>query len=138
MNSDESLLIPVAIDLKIDSRGRLEILEFPNFFFLPQRIYFLSEVPMGAKRGEHGHKNLRQIFFALKGNLTLTVTDGTRQESVCLESGGPGYYLKDGLWRSLSDFSTNAICVVMASECYDKQDYIYDYTEYLKWKNSGE
>lgn len=135
MNSDSALIVPVSMDLKVDSRGRLEILEFPNLIFLPKRIYFLSKVPAGSKRGEHGHKSLRQIFFALNGTFTLLVTDGKKQVSVCLESGGPGYYLKEGLWRSLSDFSGDAICVVIASENYNQEDYIYDYTEYLTWKS---
>lgn len=133
-SNPRGLLFPITFNLKLDARGRLDVVEFLDLFFVPQRVYFLSNVPKGAKRGEHGHKTLEQIFFALKGSYSLFVSNGEETDSVNISNNGYGYYIKGGLWRSLENFSDDAICVVFASHPYDPEDYIYEYDEYLEWK----
>jgi dTDP-4-dehydrorhamnose 3,5-epimerase-like enzyme len=118
----------------LDSRGSLSVAEFHSFGrFETKRIYFISNVPENVTRGAHAHKNLDQVFFAVSGKFTLTVTDGKDTESVELNPCGKGYFLPSGYWRILENFTNDAVCVVLASEYYDEADYIRSFDEYLEW-----
>lgn len=121
-----------------DHRGILDIAEiqFPGKFET-KRIYYISNVPQSQTRGAHGHKQLRQIFFALAGKFVLTVTDGSVFETVELRAHDRGFFLPAGCWRELNKFSDGAVCLVLASEHYDEADYIYSYDDFLSWKSSG-
>jgi len=121
----------------LDGRGILCVAEFHSFGrFETKRIYFISRVPENETRGAHAHKNLDQVFFAVSGQFTLTVTDGKVTESVELSPSGKGYFLPSGYWRDLENFTTDAVCVVLASEYYDETDYIRSFDEYLEWTKS--
>jgi len=134
----QSILRALSVKHFSDFRGDLSVAEFDlENEFETKRIYYISNVPSGLKRGEHAHKNLKQIFFALSGEFNLTVTDGSTTESVRVKSHGIGYYLAEGYWRELSAFTPDAVCLVLASEIYDERDYIYSYDEFLRWKNNG-
>jgi dTDP-4-dehydrorhamnose 3,5-epimerase-like enzyme len=122
----------VEVENFIDDRGALSISNLPNFEL--KRIYYISSVPANTLRGAHAHKKLKQIFFALSGKFNLRVTDGVITEEVELSAFGPGYFLSEGYWRELSNFSPDAVCLVLASEHYDENDYIHSYDEYLDWK----
>jgi hypothetical protein len=122
----------------LDNRGNLDVAEFQSIGkFETKRIYYISNVPESESRGAHAHKKLEQAFFALAGNLNMTVTDGCITETVELKSHEVGYFLPAGYWRDLSNFTNDAVCLVLASEHYDENDYIYSYEEYLEWKKSG-
>lgn len=118
-----------------DERGNIDIAEltFPERFET-KRIYYISNVAEGQTRGSHGHKELKQIFFALSGKFELTVTDGYVFETVEVKAHEKGYFLPAGYWRDLKNFSSDALCLVLASEHYDEHDYIYTYDEFLRWK----
>ena len=134
----ESILQPVKVKKFSDLRGTLDVAEFHfTEMFQTKRIYYISGVPGGKTRGAHGHKELKQIFFALSGKFKLSVTDGQVFETVELKAHEVGYYLPAGYWRDLDGFSPDAICLVLASEHYDETDYISSYDEYFKWKNNG-
>lgn len=136
--SSQSILRALNVKHINDFRGNLDVAEFDLVKeFATKRIYYISNVPGGLKRGEHAHKDLKQIFFALSGEFKLTVTDGSKSEIVQVKSHGVGYYLPEGYWRELSDFTPDAVCLVLASEIYDESDYIYSYDEFLKWKRNG-
>ena len=121
----------------LDSRGNLDVAEFQNIGeFETKRIYYISSVPENDVRGAHAHKNLDQVFFAVAGNLIMTVTDGTITETVELKAHKAGYFLPAGYWRDLNEFTNDAICLVLASEHYDESDYIRSFEEYLEWKKS--
>lgn len=121
-----------------DERGILDVAEFQSIGnFVTKRIYYISNVPESNERGSHAHKKLEQAFFALVGNFKLTVTDGLVTETVDLEAHKNGYFLPAGYWRDLTDFSNDAICLVLASDYYDKNDYISSFPEYLEWKRSA-
>jgi uncharacterized RmlC-like cupin family protein len=121
-----------------DKRGNLDVAEFQNIGkFEAKRIYFISRVPENDKRGAHAHINLNQVFFAVAGKFNLTVTDGTITETVELKAHEMGYFLPAGYWRDLNNFTNNAVCIVLASEHYDENDYIRSYEEFLEWKKSG-
>lgn len=93
----------------------------------------MLDVPKGGIRGQHGHKKLQQVFICLNGYFDLSVTDGMSLERVTLNR-HEAVYLANGLWRELSNFSADGICLVLASQTYDVQDYIFDFEEFLKWK----
>ncbi len=131
------ILQEILVDSLSDSRGMLDIAEFHDVSkFETKRIYYISNVPKGNSRGSHAHKELNQIFFALAGSLTMTVTDGLDTETVELIAHNKGYFLPAGYWRDLKNFSTDAVCLVLASEHFDENDYIHSFAEYLEWKKS--
>ena len=131
------ILKEIEITNFLDNRGDLNVAEFQTIGkFETKRIYFISNVPEKFSRGEHAHKNLNQIFFAVAGKLNLTVTNGNVTESVELNPQEKAYFLPAGYWRELSNFTDNAICVVLASDYYDEDDYIRSYDEYLDWTKS--
>jgi hypothetical protein len=120
-----------------DERGILDVAEFQSIGkFETKRIYYISNVPESNQRGSHAHKKLKQVFFALVGNFKLTVTDGLLTETVELKAHESGYFLPAGYWRDLTDFSSDAVCLVLASDYYEKSDYIPSFAEYLEWKRS--
>jgi hypothetical protein len=121
-----------------DTRGVLNVIELPEgLSFHTKRIYYLTEVPFNSFRGGHAHKKLRQIFFALFGSFTLIVTDGENTDKVRISPSSGGFYLPNGYWRELTEFEPNTICLVLASEHFEKSDYINSKSIYLKWKNEN-
>ena len=131
------ILQEIQVNSLRDTRGNLDIAEFYNVAnFETKRIYYISNVPKGNSRGSHAHKELNQIFFALAGSLTMTVTDGLTTETVELTAHNKGYFLPAGYWRDLKNFSTDAVCLVLASEHFNENDYIHSFAEYLEWRKS--
>jgi dTDP-4-dehydrorhamnose 3,5-epimerase-like enzyme len=131
-----NLLEEIQLQSFSDTRGFLgvmELIEMPHFRV--QRFYFITRVPEGATRGSHAHKTLKQYFFALRGSFTLSVTDGLVTENVTVRAEENGFFLKEGMWRELTDFSSDCVCLVLASAPYDQNDYIQDFNEYVLWKN---
>ena len=132
-----SILKEIQVATYLDSRGNLDVAEFLNIGkFETKRIYYISGVPENDARGAHAHKNLDQVFFAVAGNFSMTVTDGSITETVDLKAHQMGYFLPAGYWRDLKNFTNNAVCLVLASEHYDENDYIRSFEEYLEWKKS--
>ena len=99
-----------------------------------KRIYYLYDVPGGNSRGGHAHKDLYQIMIALSGSFTVTVDDGMIKRSFQLNQPYQGLLIPPGLWRDLDNFSSGSICMVLASELYDEEDYFRDYENYTQWK----
>ncbi|WP_445454312.1 sugar 3,4-ketoisomerase [Flavobacterium sp. 25HG05S-40] len=100
------------------------------------RIYYLYDVPGGNSRGGHAHKDLHQIMVALSGSFTVTLDDGQDKKSFHLYQPYQGLLLPPGLWRDLDTFSSGSICMVLASELYDEEDYFRNYEEFIAWKSS--
>jgi mannose-6-phosphate isomerase-like protein (cupin superfamily) len=119
----------------LSNRGKLDVAEFQTIGkFETKRIYYISSVPENYVRGAHAHKNLDQVFFAVAGNFNITVTDGSITETVELKAHDVGYFLPAGYWRDLKNFSSDAVCLVLASEHFDENDYIRTFEEFLEWK----
>lgn len=119
-----------------DNKGNLTVVE--NNDLLPfniKRVYYLYDVPGGESRGAHAHKNLHQIIIAASGSFRVTLDDGNIKRSFFLNRPYQGLYVKPGLWRDLDDFSSGAVCMVLASEVYQSEDYIRDYNEFIKYRN---
>lgn len=102
--------------------------------FSVQRIYYIYDVPGGASRGAHAHYRLQQLVVAASGSFTVTVDDGNVRRSFLLNRPFQGLLIPPGIWRDLSDFSSGSVCLVLASEKYDEQDYIRDYHDFLIYK----
>lgn len=101
-----------------------------------KRIYYLYDVPSGESRGAHGHRALYQIMIALSGSFTVTLDDGNEKQSFHLYQPYQGLLIPPGLWRDLDTFSSGSICMVLASEVYDEEDYFRNYDEFKLWKSS--
>ena len=118
-----------------DRKGNLTVVE--NGKTLPfnvKRVYYLYDVPGGENRGAHAHKELEQLIIAASGSFTVTLDDGNSKRSFFLNRPYQGLYVKPGLWRDLVDFSSGAVCMVLASDIYKKEDYIRDYNEFIKFR----
>lgn len=119
-----------------DRKGNISVVE--NGKTLPfdvKRVYFLYDVPGGESRGAHAHKNLEQLIVATSGSFTVTLDDGVCKRTFFLNRPYQGLYVKSGIWRDLNDFSSGSVCMVLASEKYDKEDYIRDYYDFLDYRN---
>lgn len=118
----------------IDPRGNLTFAEGGiNVPFRFERAYWVYDVPGGESRGGHSHKQCREFIIAVGGSFSVTLDDGTHRETYHLNHPWEGLYVDVDTWRTLDDFSSGAVCLVLASEKYDEDDYIRDYDEFLKW-----
>jgi len=99
-----------------------------------RRVYYLYDIPGGELRGGHAHKELQQLIVAVSGSFDITLDDGMNKKTVSLNRPYYGLHIIPGIWRELSNFSSGAICLVMASLIYDEKDYIRDYSEFLNYK----
>lgn len=116
-----------------DRRGNLSVIE-DNIPFEIKRVYWTYDIPSGASRGGHAHKTLKQIVVASSGSFRVTLDNGKTKESYILKHPWEGLLINPGIWRTLDDFSSGAVCLVLASEVYDESDYIRNYRDFLKWK----
>ena len=102
--------------------------------FNVKRIYYLYDVPGGADRGGHAHKELYQLIVAASGSFAVTLDDGNEKRTFTLNRPYQGLLIKPGIWRTLNNFSSGSVCMVLASEKYDETDYIRDYDEFIEYK----
>lgn len=118
-----------------DRKGNISVVE--NFETLPfdvKRVYYLYDVPGGESRGAHAHKSLKQLIIAASGSFTVTLDDGKIKRSFTLNRPYQGLLVVPGIWRELDDFSSGSVCLVLASEYYNADDYIRDYSEFLSFR----
>lgn len=119
-----------------DRKGNISVVENGRDVpFNVKRAYYLYDVPGGESRGGHAHKELRQLIIAASGSFTVTLDDGHVKRTFTLNRPYQGLYVEPGIWRTLDDFSSGAVCMVLASERYDEADYIRNYAEFKKWKD---
>lgn len=146
---DEKAIVPKAKEYNVfdcsviefdrhhsNRKGNLTVVE--NGKTLPfdvKRAYYLYDVPGGESRGSHAHRDLEQLMVAVSGSFTVTLNDGKCKRSFTLNRPYQGLYIKPGLWRDLDDFSSGSVCMVLASEVYQAEDYIRDYDEFIKLRN---
>ncbi len=117
-----------------DTRGYLSVIEGNiDIPFEIKRIYYLYMVPE-VSRGAHAHQALQQLLIATSGSVHVTLDDGKNKKTFVLDKPWKGLLIVPGLWRTLSDFSGGSVCMVLASEKYEPDDYIRDYQEFLKFK----
>ncbi len=102
--------------------------------FEVKRLYYLYDIPGGESRGAHAHKKLEQLIIAASGSFDITLDDGLTRRTFQLSRPYYGLYMPAGLWRELNNFSSGAICLVMASAKYSKKDYLRSYDSFLNYK----
>lgn len=118
-----------------DPRGNLTYVEGGGLIpFDIKRVYYLYDVPGGAERGGHAHKNLHQLIIAMSGSFDVVLDDGSEKKRVHLNRSYSGLYVCPMIWRELDNFSSGSVCMVLASNKYDENDYFRDYTEFLQAK----
>ncbi len=124
---------------KIHNRaGNITIVEGEkNVPFPVKRVYYLYDIPGGEDRGGHAHKALRQLIVAASGSFDVLLDDGTNKKIVTLNRPDYGLLVVPGIWRELLEFSSGAVCLVLASEKYETDDYIRDYNTFVNFKNGN-
>ena len=116
----------------LDPRGNLTVAQSMDHIpFNVSRVYWVYDVPAGESRGGHAHKQCREFIVAASGSFTVTLDDGYTQTSYHLNHPWQGLYVETGVWRTLNDFSSGAVCLVLASDPFEEDDYIRDYNDYL-------
>ncbi len=116
-----------------DSRGNLSFAEIDNQVpFDIKRVYWIYDVPGGTDRGGHAYRNNEELVIAMSGSFDIELDDGVEKKTYNLNRSYYALYVPKGVWRTMVNFSTNSLALVLSSTEYDEQDYIRDYDEFLK------
>ena len=116
-----------------NTKGNIGVIENDTIPFDVKRVYYLFDVPSGAKRGGHAHKKLKQVLIAISGSFDVVLKDGKSKEIVTLNRPDKGLLIENNIWRELENFSSGSVCLVLASEEFSEEDYIRNYKEYLNF-----
>jgi len=103
--------------------------------FSVKRIFYLYDIPGGESRGAHAHKDCHQFLIAASGSFDVLLDDGKEKRQVQLNLANVGLHIPPGIWASEFNFSSGSVCLVLASEKYNENDYLRNYQDYLEWKN---
>ena len=121
----------ITLPKRFDRRGNLTFVEGGTHVpFAIARAYWIYEVPGGVHRGGHAYHQLEEVFIALSGSFDVVLDDGRHRDTVSLNRSYTGLYVPPLVWRSLENFSTNALCLILASRHYEAADYLYDRAEF--------
>jgi hypothetical protein len=121
----------LTLPMSHDRRGNLTVIESGvDIPFEVRRVYYLHDVPGGASRGGHAHRELHQLIIAVSGSFTITVEDETSIRSYHLNRAFQGLYLPPMRWRELDNFSSGSVCLVLASAHYEESDYLRSHSEF--------
>lgn len=119
-----------------DTRGNLAVVEAETIPFEIKRVYYLYDVPSDSFRGGHAHKKLQQFLIPLSGSFDVVTKDGFGNEKTfMLNKPNKGLLIVPGIWRELTNFSSGAVCLVLASTKYSEEDYIRDLNSFIDYKN---
>lgn len=113
--------------------GSLSVVEnTPEFPFPIRRVFYLYDVPGDSKRGGHSHHAARELIIAAGGSFDVTLDDGMEKKTFSLNRPYCALYIEAGIWRSIDNFSSGSVCLVLTSELYDEADYVRDYDTFLQ------
>ncbi|WP_375238708.1 FdtA/QdtA family cupin domain-containing protein [Aurantibacter sp.] len=129
-------LISVPKIIDPEGRGNLSVIEKNIVPFKIKRVYYLYDVPSGAYRGGHAHKQIFEYLVPLSGSFDVILKDGDSKEKITLNKPNEGLLIAPGIWRELENFTSGAVCLVLASEEFDEADYVRDYKTYLALRSS--
>jgi dTDP-4-dehydrorhamnose 3,5-epimerase-like enzyme len=142
--NDYEMQKSVLSDLKIldipvvrDHRGNLAYLQWSDLPFDFKRVYYLFDIPSGARRGGHAHKQQTELLIAVSGSFDVMVDDGKNRKKINLNSPEKALLIPRGIWREIENFSANSICLVLNSDLFSEADYIRDYETFLNLKNAA-
>jgi len=132
-NVYDCVILPLS---KIHNRaGNITIVEGQeNIPFDVRRIYYLYDIPGGEDRGGHAHKELHQLIVAASGSFNVLLDDGQNKKIITLNRPDYGLMIVPGIWRELFEFSSGAICLVLASQKYDQDDYLRSYEQFVNFR----
>ncbi len=117
-----------------DARGSITFIENQTHIpFVIRRIYYLYDVPVGQARAAHAHKNLSQVFIAINGSFSVKLDDGVSAREFRLDNPFTGLYVCSKIWRDVYSFNKDAVCLVLASDPYDENDYLRNYCDFLDY-----
>ena len=115
-----------------DPRGNLTFVESNRHIpFSIQRVYYLYDIPGGSERGGHAHKALHQLIIAISGSFDIHLDDGDEKKTIHMNRSYNGLYVCPMIWRGIDNFSSGAVCMVLASDYYDEEDYYRDYSAFI-------
>ncbi len=114
-----------------DYRGNIAVIENEVVPFAIKRVYYLFDVPSNAKRGGHSHKEQLELLIPLSGSFDVVLNDGSTMQTVSLNKPDKGLLIKANIWRELENFSSGAVCLVIASDTYDESDYVRDFDAFI-------
>lgn len=115
-----------------EPRGNLTFVESSRHIPFPiQRVYYLYDVPGGAERGGHAHKALHQLIIAMSGSFDIHLDDGKEKKTIHMNRSYNGLYICPMIWREIDNFSSGAVCMVLASDYYDEEDYYRSYDDFI-------
>lgn len=121
-----------------DPRGNLSIIEqLKQIPFEIKRVYWIYDVPGGMDRGAHAYKENQEFIVALSGSFDVELDDGKSKQIFSLNRSYFGVYVPKGMWRTMKNFSTNSLALILSSTQYDKEDYIVDYKEFKQWAQNN-
>lgn len=133
MNNNTNFYKVNEIDLPkiLDERGNLSFIEYPSHIpFEMKRVYWIYDVPGGEQRGGHAYKNLYEVIIAISGSFDVDIDTGTEVKKFTLNRSYKAVFVPKMVWRSLSNFSTNSLCLILASDEYLADEYLRDYEEF--------
>ena len=113
--------------------GTIGVIENDTMPFDMKRVYYLYDIPSSANRGGHAHKELKQVLIAISGSFDVIINDGATQKKITLNKPNVGLLINTNIWRELDNFSSGAVCLVLASAVFDENDYIRDYQQFLDY-----
>lgn len=135
-NTTISDLKIIQIDKIKEERGTLSVIEKGVVPFQLKRVYYLYDVPSDAYRGGHAHKELYQFLIPVSGSFDVILNDGLNTKVITLNKPDKGLLIVPGIWRELENFSSGSVCLVLASEVYDEDDYVRDFEVFKKLKTT--
>jgi len=118
---------------KANEGTRTSVGSFVGVPFDVKRTYWTYDIPAGAARGGHAHKECLEVIIAASGSFTVTLDDGYQKKTYLLNRPDQGLLVNTGVWRTLQDFAAGSVCFVLASDLYDADDYIYEYEDFEQY-----
>ncbi|MNG06617.1 TDP-4-oxo-6-deoxy-alpha-D-glucose-3,4-oxoisomerase [compost metagenome] len=124
----------IEIPVVEDVRGNLGFIQNGFLPFDFKRVYYLFDVPSSAFRGGHSHIDQQEILIALSGSFEVVLNDGFGKKSFLLNKPNVGLLIPTGIWRELQNFSSGSVCLVVAQDVFEEEDYVRDFDEFLESK----
>jgi hypothetical protein len=134
MENNKNIIQLISLPKIEDRRGNISVIENDTIPFEIKRVYYVYDIPSGVDRGGHSHKELKEFLVALSGSFDVVLNDGNEIKKITLNKPNLGLLINPGIWRELKNFSSGAVCLVVASDVYVEEDYIRDLDVFLLLK----